>query len=243
MVYCGVCCASLKDSKALMKMGLGLVLVSHVNFLLGALAHGALLRNMSAKTEPNGVEYGISNVLAIAAGLVGIFGGIVAIVLSKNKKSRILQWVLLVFCFLAGLLAAASTVGLLVSVVKVMSNKEKNLINCHASVTGVVSSNITYECPYDPTRAYTTTIILWVLLISMSIVEMVFSFHCFAACTSFLYLCPCRKRPTPSRRVCIRDSIEVATSVQRPGSDSEAEPAEQEDLLDHPSPQEQSHWL
>lgn len=46
-----------------------------------------------------------------------------------------------------------------------------------------------------------TTIILWVPLILMSVVEVVFSFRCVAACTSFLYLCPCRKRPNRIRRV------------------------------------------
>lgn len=46
-----------------------------------------------------------------------------------------------------------------------------------------------------------TTIILWVPLILMCIVEMVFSFRCFAVCCSFLYLCPCRRKPIQARRV------------------------------------------
>lgn len=46
-----------------------------------------------------------------------------------------------------------------------------------------------------------TTIILWVPLIVMSAVEMVFSFRCFAVCASFLYLCPCRRKPLRARRV------------------------------------------
>lgn len=46
-----------------------------------------------------------------------------------------------------------------------------------------------------------TTIILWVPLILMSVVEMVFCFRCFAVCTSFLYLCPCRREPIQARRV------------------------------------------
>lgn len=46
-----------------------------------------------------------------------------------------------------------------------------------------------------------TTIILWVPLIFMSLVEMVFSFRCFAVCSSFLYLCPCRRKPSQTRKV------------------------------------------
>ncbi|XP_047193754.1 transmembrane protein 54a isoform X1 [Scophthalmus maximus] len=288
MVYFGVCCASLKDNKALMKMGLGLVLVGHVNFLLGALVHGAVLRHINVHSQARTMVYATSNVLAIVAGLMGIIGGITAIVLSKNKKNRILvkkqtkktaplsmtqlrpppftthicpsvapvrtcplfltkrmQWVLLVFGFLTGLLAVASTVGLSVSMVKAIIDKGKGLLtHCTYSVKDVGSSSITYECPFDPTRIYGTTIILWVPLIFMSMVETVFSFRCFAACTSFLYLCPCtRRRPIQARRVRIQRPIPAPTPVQDPEIGAEAEPAEQDELLDGGTGAELSQWL
>ncbi|CAB1427071.1 unnamed protein product [Pleuronectes platessa] len=222
MVYLGVCCASLKDNKALMKMGLGLVLVGHVNFLLGALVHGAVLRHITVHSQARTMVYATSNVIAIVAGLMGIIGGITAIVLSKNKRNRILMWVLLVFGLLAGLLAVASTLAF-----------------------------ITYECPFDPTRIYATTIILWVPLIFMSVVETVFSFRCFAACTSFLYLCPCRKRPVQARRVRIQRGIDSPMPAPDPKrdveadneTDAEAEPVEQDELLDGSTGVVQSEWL
>ncbi|KAM6917824.1 transmembrane protein 54a [Lycodopsis pacificus] len=243
----GVCCANLKDNKALMKMGLGLVLVGHVNFLLGALVHGAVLRHINVHSLARTMVYAISNVIAIVAGLVGIIGGITAIVLSKNKRNRILQWVLLVFSFLAGLLSVASTLGLSVSVVKAIINKGWGLLtHCTFSGEDHSSSSITYECPFDPTRIYGTTIILWVPLILMSLVEMVFSFRCFAACTSFLYLCPCRRRPTRGRRFQARGQGAVETPQSPPERDPESdagtEPAEQDELLDDAAV-EQSAWL
>lgn len=221
-------------------MGLGLVLVGHVNFLLGALVHGAVLRHINVHALARTMVYAISNVIAIVAGLVGIICGITAIVLSKNKKNRILQWVLLVFSFVAGLLAVASTVGLLVSMVKAIANKGWGLLtHCEFSDTDVgPSSSITYECPFDPTRIYGTTIILWVPLILMSVVETVFSFRCFAVCSSFLYLCPCRKKPNRARRVRIQKPPE-----QAPESSAAAEPAEQDELLDSGTVVEQSEWL
>ncbi|XP_022606320.1 keratinocyte-associated protein 3-like [Seriola dumerili] len=244
MVYLGVCCASLKDNKALMKMGLGLVLVGHVNFLLGALVHGAVLRHINVHSQARTMVYAISNVIAIVAGLVGIIGGITAIVLSKNKKNRILQWVLLVFGFLAGLLAVASTLGLSVSMVKAIMDKGKGLLtHCRNSNNNVGSSSITYECPFDPTRIYATTIILWVPLILMSVVEMVFSFRCFAACTTLLYLCPCRRRPIQAKRVRIQRRIETPTPARDPEISAEAEPAERDELLDGNTAVEQSEWL
>ncbi|XP_068436720.1 transmembrane protein 54a [Clinocottus analis] len=242
MVNLGVCCANLKDNKALMKMGLGLVLVGHVNFLLGALVHGAVLRHINVHVLARTMVYAISNVIAIVAGLVGILGGITAIVLSKNKRNRILQWVLLVFSFLAGLLSIASTLALSVSMVKAITNHGVGLLtHCIFSGNDQGSSSVTYECPFDPTRLYSTTIILWVPLILVSVVEMVFSFRCFAACTSFLYLCPCRKRPIRGRRV-HRPETPSLPPIRDPESDAEPGPAEQEELLDDVAV-EQSAWL
>ena len=51
-------------------MGLGLVLVGHVNFLLGALVHGAVLRHINVHALARTMVYATSNVIAIAAGLV-----------------------------------------------------------------------------------------------------------------------------------------------------------------------------
>ncbi|XP_053701269.1 transmembrane protein 54a isoform X2 [Synchiropus splendidus] len=238
----GVCCVSLKDNKALMKMGLGLVLVGHINFLLGALAHGAVLRHITVHHEARIMVFAVSNVVALVAGLLGIIGGVLAIVLSKNKKSRILQWVLLVFSILAALLAVASTLGLFVSMVTAIIQKGRTLLtHCTSTAREIDSSSITFECPFDPTRIYGTIIVLWVLLILMCVTEAVFSFRCFAACTSFLYLCPCRRKPVRARRVRIQRA--EVPSKPAPQSDSEVEVPEQEDLLDGNATAAQSQWL
>lgn len=52
-----------------MKMGLALVLVGHINFLLGALVHGAVLRHINVHAQARTMVYAISNVIAIVAGL------------------------------------------------------------------------------------------------------------------------------------------------------------------------------
>lgn len=66
----GACCASLEEPKALMKMGLSVVLVGHVNFLLGALVHGVVLRHINIHKQARAMEYAISNVFALTSGLV-----------------------------------------------------------------------------------------------------------------------------------------------------------------------------
>lgn len=239
MSYLGICCANLKDNKALMKMGLALVLVGHVNFLLSGLVHGAVLRHITVHRQARTMVYAIANVIAIVAGLLGIIHGILTIVLSKNKRNRILKWVLLFFSFIVALLAIASAIGLSVSMVQTIMYKGKSLLtHCTARVQ-IGSPSITYECPFDPTRLYTTTVILWTPLIIMSVVEAVFSIRCFAVCTSSLYLCPCRRKPLQARRIRYKNRVESPPSAPPP----DEEPAEEHDLLDGATAVAQSEWL
>lgn len=53
-----------------MKMGLSMVLVGHVNFLLGALVHGVVLRHINLHKQARAMEYAVSNVFAMTSGLV-----------------------------------------------------------------------------------------------------------------------------------------------------------------------------
>ncbi|XP_035287077.1 keratinocyte-associated protein 3-like [Anguilla anguilla] len=195
MVGLGLCNASLKDDKTLMKMGLSMVLVGHINFLLGALVHGAVLRHISLHKQARATEYAVSNLIALAAGMVGAIVGISAIVLSKNRKNKTLMWFLLVVSTLCSLLAAASVLGLCVSVGKAIANGGRSLLTHCKFPDAIGYSSITNECPFDPTRIYGTTIFLWVPMVFLSVMELVFSGRCLAACASFLRLpCAVRKR-------------------------------------------------
>lgn len=53
-----------------MKMGLTMVLIGHVNFLLGALVHGVVLRHINLHKQARAMEYAISNVVALTSGLL-----------------------------------------------------------------------------------------------------------------------------------------------------------------------------
>ncbi|XP_028453232.1 keratinocyte-associated protein 3 isoform X2 [Perca flavescens] len=176
MAGSGVCCASLEEPKSLMKMGLCMVLVGHVNFLLGALVQGVVLRHINLNKQALAVEYAISNVVALTSGLV--------------------TWSLFCVSLAAALMAAASAVGLSVNMVWAAVHGERDLLtHCHFPDAAGYSS-ITEECPFDPTRVYSTTLILWVPLIVTCVTQTVFSSRCLAVCVSFLGLpcCPTRKR-------------------------------------------------
>ncbi|KAK5911588.1 hypothetical protein CgunFtcFv8_005750 [Champsocephalus gunnari] len=196
MAGTGMCCASLEEPQPLMKMGLSMVLIGHMNFLLGALVHGVVLRHINFHKQARAMEYAISNVVALTSGLVGIVVGILAILLSKNKKRKGLTWSLLTVGVVASLTAAASAIGLLVSMVRTILHDGRSLLTHCRFPDAIGYSSITNECPFDPTRIYSTTLILWVPLIVTCVIQMVFSARCSAACVSFLGLpgCPNRKR-------------------------------------------------
>ncbi|XP_028836729.1 transmembrane protein 54a [Denticeps clupeoides] len=200
MGFAGICCARLKDEKTLMKTGLGLVLVGHVNFLLGGLEHGAVLRHINMNKEDRDSEYAISNFIALVSGLMAIIAGISAIVLSRNMQNKSLNWFLLVVCILAALLAAASAVGLVYSMVMALAFKGINVQDNCKSPDTIGYFNITNECPYDPTRIYGTTIVLWIPLILLSMVEVAFAGQCCATSVFFLDLpCPGRHKKVTRR--------------------------------------------
>ncbi|XP_033986958.1 uncharacterized protein LOC117482846 [Trematomus bernacchii] len=196
MAGTGMCCASLEEPQTLMKMGLSMVLIGHINFLLGALVHGVVLRHINFHKQTRAMEYAISNVVALTSGLVGIVVGILAIFLSKNKKSKGLTWSLLTVGVVASLTAAASAIGLLVSTVRAILHDGRSLLTYCRFPDAIGYSSITNECPFDPTRIYSTTLILWVPLIVTCVIQTVFSARCSAVCVSFLGLpcCPSRKR-------------------------------------------------
>ncbi|KAM3596221.1 uncharacterized protein V6R79_010637 [Siganus canaliculatus] len=194
MASTGLCCANLEEPKALMKMGLSMVLIGHVNFLLGALVHGVVLRHINLHKQARAMEYAISNVIALTSGLVGIVVGILAIVLSKNKKSRGLTWSLFAVALAAALTAAASAIGLSVSVIRAIIHGGRSLLTHCRFPDAIGYSSVTNECPFDPTRIYSTTLILWVPLIVTCLIQMVFSARCFSVCLSFLGLPCCPKR-------------------------------------------------
>ncbi|KAI4899851.1 hypothetical protein NFI96_027007 [Prochilodus magdalenae] len=152
---------------------------------------------------------------------------------------------------LAFLFGCASAVSVTFSMVMAISNSGLSLLtqcNLPGNISAFNTYRVTDECPFDPTRIYGTTVILWVLLIVMSVVEMVFSGRCFVACTAFLRLpCPWRKRAVNAKRARISSLESVPVSpipVSPVDRQEEDEPTEQHDLLNVVTPTEEtSNWL
>ncbi|KAA8595478.1 hypothetical protein FQN60_010769 [Etheostoma spectabile] len=147
-----------------MKKGLTLILVGHINFILGAIVHGN----------------------SIAA-------GIIAIVVSRNLHVLKLQIGLLIASFLNALLSAACCTGLLLAIsITVAHNGEGLMLGCNDTMVPTnARSPVSARCPFDTTRIYDTTLALWVTCALLAAVEAGLSLWCFIVGLVLRGLAPC----------------------------------------------------
>uniref|UniRef100_A0A4W5KYX1 Transmembrane protein 54b n=1 Tax=Hucho hucho TaxID=62062 RepID=A0A4W5KYX1_9TELE len=173
------CCLILEGilvkPKYLMKMGLSLVLVGHVNFLLGALVHGAVLRHINLNARAGTMAYSISNVVALTTGLV--------------VRLRSNTWSLFVVSLFGSLLATASAIGLTVSVVRATVNGGRSLLTHCRFPNAIDYASITNACPFDPTRVYVMSPCVFLCVcVCLFLCVSVCVFVCFCV---FLCVCFC----------------------------------------------------
>ncbi|XP_024901473.1 keratinocyte-associated protein 3 isoform X2 [Pteropus alecto] len=144
-----------------MRAGLALILVGHVNLLLGAVLHGTVLRHVANPRGAVTPEYTTANVISVGSGLLvsaargpgsgrgraggrqraaGASGfvfqsvsvGLVALLASRNLLRPRLHWALLVLAVANLLLSTACSLGLLLAVSLTVANGGRRLIaDCH----------------------------------------------------------------------------------------------------------------
>lgn len=59
-----------RGPRKLMRAGLTLILVGHINFILGAIVHGSVLRHISNPSYRISTEYTIDNIFSVTSGLL-----------------------------------------------------------------------------------------------------------------------------------------------------------------------------
>lgn len=170
-----------KGPRQLMRVGITLIFVGHVNFILGAIVHGTVLRHVANPEKRVSPEYCAANIISVVSGLLSISTGICAILASRNLRRVHIQWALLVLSLLNSLLSAACFVGLLLAVALTIANGGKNLVSgCNSTVlpADARSVQMSNECPFDTTRIYDTTLALWFPSMFLSAVEAALSVRC-----------------------------------------------------------------
>uniref|UniRef100_H3B4K6 Transmembrane protein 54 n=1 Tax=Latimeria chalumnae TaxID=7897 RepID=H3B4K6_LATCH len=187
-----------ESSKLFMKTGLALIVVGHINFILGAIVHGSILRHLSQPKHGVATEYFSSNILAAASGILSICCGISAIVLSRNLNRKSLRWTLLVMSVASTLLSTACVLSLIAVIIMTVSNKGHTLLAACNFTTAEV--RFAHKCPFDPTRIYDTALTLWIPSAFLAVVESVFTVRCFLFSVSLLNLQVLKKKH-PRKRV------------------------------------------
>ncbi|XP_023690105.2 keratinocyte-associated protein 3 isoform X1 [Paramormyrops kingsleyae] len=182
-----------KGPRRLMRKGIALIIVGHINFILGAIVHGTVLRHISKPSGRITTEYSAANIIAVSSGLLSIATGIIAILVSRNLLNRKLQVGLLVGSFLNTLLSAACTVGILLAISLTIHGGGHSLMQgCNfTSAPAGARSSIVADCPFDTTRIYDTTLTLWFPCAFLAATEAGISIWCFIIGLTLRGLWPC----------------------------------------------------
>ncbi|XP_051502445.1 keratinocyte-associated protein 3 [Myxocyprinus asiaticus] len=182
-----------KGPGRLMKKGLTLIVVGHVNFILGAIVHGSVLRHISKPSNEISTEYTVSNIISVTSGLLSIASGIVAILVSRNITNLKLHIGLLVSSCLNALLSTACFVGLLLAISLTISGDGSVLMKgCNSTNMPVnARSPIIVNCPFDATRIYDTTLALWFSCAGFTAIEAALSVWCFIVGLTLRGIGPC----------------------------------------------------
>ncbi|XP_072103242.1 keratinocyte-associated protein 3-like isoform X2 [Mobula birostris] len=167
------------DKKLLMKVGIVLIITGHLNFILGAIVHGTILRHVTLPGNGLSVEYSVTNVFVAISGILTICTGIAVIVLSGNLSQTVLKFIVVASSMFNSLIAIACVLGLGVSVVLTIANGGRTLLAaCRlSSIKDVIQ--VTNECPFDPTRIFDTTLAMWIPCLVLTALEAFLSIRCF----------------------------------------------------------------
>ncbi|XP_068184264.1 keratinocyte-associated protein 3 isoform X1 [Antennarius striatus] len=182
-----------KGPRRLMKKGLTLILVGHINFILGAIVHGSVLRHISKPSQHVTTEYTVANIISVTSGLLSIATGIIAILVSRNLCAIRLQIGLLISSFLNALLSAACCTGFLLAIsITVAHNGQGLMLGCNDTEVPInARSPVSARCPFDATRIYDTTLALWIPCTLFAAFEAGLSVWCFIVGLVLRGLAPC----------------------------------------------------
>ncbi|XP_042194848.1 transmembrane protein 54 isoform X1 [Callorhinchus milii] len=162
---------NLMDGKQLMKTGITLIVIGHLNFILGSIVHGTVLRHVTVPGDGILVEYSVTTIMSVISGIVSISTGIIVIVLSRDLSNTRLQYVVFASSMSNCLISLACMLGLAVSVIITIINGGRTLL----AVCGLGSTKdilqVTNECPFDPTRIYVSYITGYKLKFSPNVLQ------------------------------------------------------------------------
>ncbi|KAK1333199.1 hypothetical protein QTO34_006737 [Cnephaeus nilssonii] len=214
---------AVRGPRRLMRVGLALILVGHVNLLLGAVLHGTVLRHVANPRGAVTPEYTTANVISVGSGLLSVSLGLVALVASRNLLQPRLHWALLAVALVNLLLSTACSLGLLLAVSLTVANGGRRLIaDCHPGLLDPLlpldQGPGHADCPFDPTRIY--------VRYSLGSLDSFFAHVCSGGCSVWLLLWAALtlRGVGPCRKEGLQGQLEQLTELDHPkckGQDNE----------------------
>uniref|UniRef100_A0A8C3ETC9 Transmembrane protein 54 n=2 Tax=Corvoidea TaxID=192204 RepID=A0A8C3ETC9_CORMO len=181
-----------RGGTVLMKTGLILLIVGHLNFITGALVHGTVLRFVVTARDATSLHYGVTNTASVIAALLTISCGVSALLLSRYLGPAALKWALLALSACSSLCCLCCLLGLLVAIGLTLGNQGRVLL-APCSIANIALAPVSRECPFDPTRVYSSTLSLWAMSLLLEAMEIFFSIRCLLLTLGLLHLsCCCR---------------------------------------------------
>ncbi|XP_068924231.1 transmembrane protein 54 [Petaurus breviceps papuanus] len=168
----GLSCSDYK--KILMKTGLVLLVLGHIGFITAALLHGTALRYVTDTHDAVSLQYAVSNILAVTSAIMIIACGITVIVLSRYLSITSLRWTVFAASVTSALFSLVCSLGLLASIAITFANQGRSLLaTCSFRNSELLS--LTPDCPFDPTRIYSSTLCLWAISLVLCVAESTFA--------------------------------------------------------------------
>ncbi|KAJ7416654.1 Transmembrane protein 54 [Willisornis vidua] len=195
--------------KVLMKTGLILLIAGHLNFITGALVHGTVLRFVVTPQDAVTLQYLIANTASVMAALLTISCGIAALMLSRYLTPVTLKWALLTLSACSSLGCLSCLLGLVVAMGLTLGNQGRALL-APCAVANSALAPVSRECPFDPTRVYSSTLSLWAVSLLLESMEIIFGIRCLLLTLDLLRLGRCCRR-THRRKVSLQAAPEEST--------------------------------
>ncbi|NXX11221.1 TMM54 protein, partial [Podargus strigoides] len=163
--------------RVLMKTGLILLIIGHLNFITSALVHGTVLRFVVSPRDAISLQYTVTNAASVISALLTISCGAAALMLSRYLAPTTLKWVVFTLSTSSSLGCLSCLLGLAISIGLTLGSQGRALL-APCTVTDVTVAPLSRDCPFDPTRVYSSTLSLWAISLLLSSMEIIFSIRC-----------------------------------------------------------------
>ncbi|NXJ88896.1 TMM54 protein, partial [Corythaixoides concolor] len=167
--------------RVLMKTGLILLIIGHLNFITGALVHGTVLRFVVDPRDAVSLQYAVANAASVISALLvprAQLGGRARPCSPRCLFSRLLQkWVVFALSASSSLGCLSCLLALAASIGLTLGSRGRALL-APCAVTDIALTPVSHKCPFDPTRVYSSTLSLWAISLLLHSMEIVFGIRC-----------------------------------------------------------------